>query len=94
MYKFTKNFIASTISIGMLSLPFTANTAEYHSFGDADTNLSDVEVSYRIILPDSYETEPNKYYPTFYWLHGKGGDIDLPSFDEKFIETYALPQYW
>lgn len=27
---------------------------------------------YRIVLPESYETSPNRRYPVIYWLHGKG----------------------
>jgi len=33
-------------------------------------------VSYHIMLPTSYATQPERRYPVIYWLHGSGGGID------------------
>jgi S-formylglutathione hydrolase FrmB len=47
------------------------------------------EVGYNVYLPDAYEKEPNRRFPTVYFLHGSGGhesrNVDLAAYMHRAI---------
>ncbi len=40
-------------------------------------------VGYNVVLPPSYESQPEKRYPVIYWLHGGGGNESSTLFTAK-----------
>lgn len=45
------------------------------SFATFDSEAASAPVSYHLYRPPQYEREPERSFPTTYWLHGSGGGL-------------------
>jgi enterochelin esterase-like enzyme len=62
-------FLASPSSGQWTTVPVSAPRVQYRTFQSSAANTT---VSYHVWTPPAYDTEPNRRFPTLYWLHGSG----------------------
>ena len=60
-----------------------------------ESRAAQTAVSYHIYVPEAYEREPARRFPTVYWLHGSGGGLaGIASVSQSFdaaIRSGAIP---